>query len=402
MATGVPKIRWDNDPSTVLAGRPGQVVDLARARALRERVEFVRVGTQRTSAALNRLYWSDNLDALMALRSDPSVAGQVRLIYIDPPYATNSVFQSKAMKSAYADVLTGKQYLSFMRERVLILHDLLAEDGSIYVHLDENMVFHAKVMLDEVFGLKNFRSFITRRKCSSKNYTSKTFGDVSDYVLFYSKGDRYVWNRPKAPWSEEHADVEYPYVDEKTGRRYKRVPLHAPGVRKSACGKPWRGMKPPPGRHWKTTPDKLEELDRHGHIYWSSKGNPRKKVYLDESAGVSVTNLWLDCRDAHNQNVQITGYPTEKRYTILDRIVRASSNPGDLVLDCFAGSGTTLAAAATLGRRWIGIDNSLEAIRTTAQRLTQHHGGTDPFDVLAPKASVNAILPAIRGSFLRK
>ena len=385
MATGVPKIKWDNDPTAVVL--PGQVVDLARVRALRDRVEFACVGPQRTSAATNRLYWSDNFDALQALRDDRSIAGKVRLIYIDPPYATNSVFQSKAMKSAYSDVLTGEKYLAFLRERLVILRDLLAEDGSIYVHLDENMVFHAKVMMDEVFGLRNFRSFITRRKCSSKNYTSKTFGDVSDYVLFYSKGDRYVWNRPKAPWTEEHADVEYPYVEEKTERRYKRVPLHAPGVRKSACGKPWRGMKPPAGRHWKTTPDKLEELDRRGEIYWSSKGNPRKKVYLDESAGVSVTNLWLDCRDAHNQNVKITGYPTEKRYTILDRIVRASSNHGDLVLDCFAGSGTTLAAASTLGRRWIGVDSSLEAIRTTAERLVNHHGD-GAFEVLAPRTAM--------------
>lgn len=385
MATGVPKIQWDSDPTAVVLTE--RVVTLARVRALRKRIEYVSLSRSSPDTA-NRLYWSDNMDALLALREDGAIAGKIRLIYLDPPYATNSVFQSKAMKSAYSDVITGDKYLAFLRERLAILRDLLAEDGSIYVHLDENMVFHVKVMMDEIFGLQNFRSFITRRKCSSKNYTHKTYGDISDYILFYTKGKRWVWNRPVAPWTDEHAEKEYPYTEKETGRRYKRVPLHGPGVRNGPCGQPWRGRPPPPGRHWKTTPEKLDSLDSRGEIYWSAKGNPRKKVYLDKSLGVLVPNLWTDCRDAHNQNIKITGYPTEKSYTILDRIVRASSNRGDLVLDCFAGSGTTLAAASTLGRRWIGMDSSLEAIRTTAVRLVNHHGDT-PFEVLAPKSAMH-------------
>jgi adenine-specific DNA-methyltransferase len=129
-------------------------------------------------------------------------------------------------------------------------------------------------------------------------------------------------------------------------------------------------MLPPPGKHWQYPPDVLDEMDRQGLIYWSPNGNPRRKVYLDESSGVAVQDMWLDFRDPFNQNHRITGYPTEKNEQMLARIVAASSNRGDVVLDCFAGSGTTLAAAHSLGRRWIGVDNSVEAMRATLQRFS--------------------------------
>jgi adenine-specific DNA-methyltransferase len=334
----------------------------------------------------NHLYHGDNIGILAGLLSESQVAGKVRLIYIDPPYATNSIFQSRSLRNAYADLLTGPRYLEFVRQRLILLRELLADDGSIYVHLDENMVFQVKTVMDEIFGRKNFRNFITRKKCSSKNYTRKTYGNVADYVLFYSRSSSYVWNLPRAKWSEEHALKEYPYVEAETGRRFKKVPVHAPGVRKGETGRPWRGMHPPLGRHWKCAPSKLDELDQRGEIYWSANGNPRKKVYLDESAGVPITDIWLDCRDAHNQNVRITGYPTEKNAEMLERIVAASSNEGDLVLDCFCGSGTTLAAADGLGRRWIGVDSSWEAILASLERLL--HGPRPMSEVIgggAPK-----------------
>lgn len=150
-----------------------------------------------------------------------------------------------------------------------------------------------------------------------------------------------------------------------------KVPVHAPGVRRGETGQPWRGQLPPPGKHWQYPPSRLDEMDAGGDIYWSSSGNPRRKVYLDESSGIPVQDIWLEFRDAHNQNIKITGFPTEKPPALLERIIAASSNAGDLVLDCFTGSGTTLAVASQLGRRWIGIDNSLEAITTTLGRFTQ-------------------------------
>lgn len=317
----------------------------------------------------NRLYFGDNLGILAALLAHPSVHGQVRLVYIDPPFSTKGVFKSRSQVDAYCDLLAGAPYIEFMRRRLILLRELLADDGSIYVHLDQNMAFHIKLIMDEVFGPNNFRSWITRKKCHNKNYTRRTYGNVSDYLMFYSKTDHYVWNRPCEPWSVDHLPKEYRYVEEGTGRRYMRVPIHAPGVRNGETGKPWRGLLPPPGKHWQFPPSVLEEMDARGEIYWSPNGNPRRKVYLDESKGVPVQDIWLDMLDAHNQNVEITGYPTEKNADLLARVIEASSNAGDLVLDCFSGSGTTLVQASRLQRRWIGIDNSVEAIATTLRRF---------------------------------
>ena len=322
----------------------------------------------------NRLYYAENLSALLALLDDPDVRGKVRLVYIDPPFATRSVFQSRRQVDAYSDLLVGGHYLEFLRRRLIALRKLLSDDGSIYVHLDDKMACHAKIIMDEIFGRAQFRNLITRKKCNPKNYTRKSFGNVSDFILFYTKTDRYVWNRPIEPWTPERARKEYEYTDPQTGRRYKKVPVHAPGVRNGETGKPWRGMLPPPGKHWQYKPSTLDELDAQGEIYWSPTGNPRRKVFLDQSDGVAVQDMWLGFRDAHNQNIRITGYPTEKNPELLERIIRASTNDGDIVLDCFSGSGTTLAVADSLQRRWIGIDNGKEAIATTLQRFA--HGAS--------------------------
>jgi adenine-specific DNA-methyltransferase len=142
-------------------------------------------------------------------------------------------------------------------------------------------------------------------------------------------------------------------------------------VRHGETGKPWRGKLPPPGKHWQYPPATLDEMDARGEIYWSPTGNPRRKIYLESSEGVPLQNIWMDMRDAHNQNIHITGYPTEKPPALLARIIEASSNQGDLVMDCYAGSGTTLAVASSLGRRWIGVDRSEEAIKTMIHRF-QH------------------------------
>jgi adenine-specific DNA-methyltransferase len=322
-------------------------------------------------AAPNRLYYGDNLTVLSALTRDPAVRGHVRLVYIDPPYATKSVFQSRNQTDAYKDLLEGAHYLEFLRERLILLRELLADDGSVYVHLDENMAFLAKALMDEVFGQGNFRNWITRKKCNPKNYTRKTYGNVADYILFYTKTDNYVWHRPLDPWTEERAAKEYQYAEPGTGRRYKKVPVHAPGGRNGETGKPWRGKNPPPGKHWQYPPRTLDEMDARGEIYWSPTGNPRRKIYFDQSEGVPVQDIWLEYRDAHNQNIEVSGYPTEKNPAMLKRIIEASSNPGDIVMDCFSGSGTTLCVASQSGRRWIGVDNSREAIGTTLQRFSK-------------------------------
>jgi adenine-specific DNA-methyltransferase len=318
----------------------------------------------------NKLVYGDNLDILRyLLQSDNSLKGKVKLIYIDPPYGTNSVFQSRNQRDSYRDDLVGSHFIEFIRRRLILLRELLSEDGSIYVHLDSNMTSQIKVIMDEVFGSKNFRGFITRKKCSNKNSTRNTYGNISDYILFYSKTENFTWHRATSVWTDQKILKEYPCIDEATGRRYKKVPIHAPGIRNGETGKEWRGMLPPPGKHWQYTPEKLDEFDRNGDIYWSANGNPRRKVYLDTDKGIPVQDIWLDTQDSLNQSIKITGYPTEKNPDLLKRIIEASSNKGDIVLDCFAGSGTTLGAAQQLGRKWIGIDNSSEAIDNILKRF---------------------------------
>jgi adenine-specific DNA-methyltransferase len=337
----------------------------------------------------NRLYHADNLGVLAALVQNEEVAGKVKLVYIDPPFATAAAFESRKQEHAYDDHLVGPAFVESLRERLILIHRLLADDGSLYLHLDERMIFHFRVVLDEIFGAKNFRNCITRKKCNPKNYTRKTYGNVADYILFYSKSDSYVWNRQVEPWDEIKAMKEYQYIDE-GGRHYKKVPIHAPGVRNGETGKEWRGKMPPSGKHWQYLPATLDAMDARGEIYWSSTGNPRRKIYLENSAGIPVQDIWMDMRDAHNQNIHITGYPTEKNPALLARIIEASSNPDDLVMDCYAGSGTTLVTAAALGRKWIGVDRSDEAIRTILHRLSN---GTNRMGDFVNEQSKTSSLP---------
>jgi len=320
-------------------------------------------------SCIKRLYHADNLVVLKMLLQDGSVRNKIKLIYIDPPYNTGADFETRNHEFAYSDRFTVEEYLDFMRERLIIMKELLSDDGSIYVHLDSNMVFHVKLLMDSIFGINNFRGMITRKKCKPKNYTRKTYGNISDYILFFTKSDSPTWNRPYDKWEEDKIKKEYPFIEEVTGRRYKRVPIHAPGVRNGATGSEWRGMLPPSGKHWQYTPEKLDELDANNEIYWSSNGNPRRKVYFDQSRGIPVQDIWLDFLDVNNQNSLQTGYPTEKNLDMIKRIIEASSDKGDLIMDCFAGSGTTLVAANELDRQWIGIDIGDVAIQTIKKRL---------------------------------
>lgn len=321
------------------------------------------------SAQGNVFYYGDNLDVLLFLLHS-GYKEKINLIYIDPPFATDSSFVNRKQKQAYQDSLIGGEYVEFLRERLLVMRELLSDTGSIYLHLDHKMAFNMKIIMDEIFGEENCRAFITRKKCSTKNYTKNTYGNISDYIMFYSKTSDYTWNRPYDPWDYDRMVEQYPCVDEKTGKRYKKVPVHAPGVRYGETGKEWHGMKPPAGKHWQYTPEKLDAMDKAGEIYWSPTGNPRRKVFCDPDKGIPIQDIWLNYRDSINQADKTTGYPTEKNLSMLKMIVAASSNPGDLVLDCFAGSGTTLAAAFEANRAWIGVDNSEESLKAILKRFT--------------------------------
>jgi adenine-specific DNA-methyltransferase len=217
--------------------------------------------------------------------------------------------------------------------------------------------------MDEIFGRKNFRNDITRIKCNPKNFNRKAYGNIKDLILFYSKSENPVWNNPKMSFSEEDEIRLFKKIDNQ-GRRYATIPLHAPGETKNGnTGKEWRGIKPPKGRHWRSEPKILEELDQQGLIEWSVNGVPRKKIFLDEKDGKKTQDIW------EFKDPQYPQYPTEKNIDLLKFIINASSNEGGLVLDCFCGSGTTLVAAQQLKRYWIGIDESMAAIKVTQKKL---------------------------------
>lgn len=320
----------------------------------------------------NLLIQGDNVKAMRGLL--PEYRGKVDLVYIDPPFATNGHFRigeervgtvssSNHDALAYSDTLVGPEFLEFLRERLVLLRELLSDHGSIYLHIDYKVGHYVKVLMDEVFGRKNFRNDITRIKCNPKNFSRKAYGNIKDLILFYSKSDDVIWNDPSLPFSEEDVARLFKKVD-KDRRRYTTIPLHAPGETvEGPTGKAWRGMKPPRGRHWRSDPKVLEKWDKAGLVEWSASGVPRKKIYADERLGKKMQDIW------EFKDPQYPKYPTEKNLELLKFIIEASSEPGSLVLDCFCGSGTTLVAAQELGRGWIGIDSSAQAIKVTRERL---------------------------------
>ena len=324
----------------------------------------------------NRLIHGDNLAVLSEFCRDKEVAGRVTLAYLDPPFATDQQYRSGTQRTAtvssskhdrvaYEDRLSSAEYLEFLRQRLLLLGELLSESGSVYVHIGIQMAHYVRVILDEVFGQENFLSEIVRVKCNPKNFPRRAYGNIKDTVLFYSKAGRHVWNESREPMTAEELERLFPRVDAE-GRRYTTTPLHAPGeTEKGSTGAIWKGMRPPRGRHWRSDPEELTALDAQGRIEWSARGNPRKKIFAEDIArvGKKRQDIWVF------KDPQYPSYPTEKNLRLLETLVLASSNPGDVVLDCFAGSGTTLVAAEMHRRRWIGVDSSPLAIRETTARL---------------------------------
>lgn len=334
--------------------------------------ERARLVAKSGHGAVSKLIHADNLAAMRALL-DQGLAGKIGLVYIDPPFATNSEFRigtgrtrsissSKDDAIAYSDMLVDDAFLGFLWERLVLLRELMSDTGSIYLHIDYKIGHYVKVLMDEVFGRENFRNDIARIKCNPKNFDRKAYGNVKDLILFYSKTGTPTWNDPRVvPGDSDHA--RFNKVDG-NGRRYTTIPLHAPGeTMNGATGQAWRGMLPPPGRHWRSKPDVLEQLEKAGLIEWSKNGVPRKRIYADEHKGKKQQDIW------EFKDPQYPSYPTEKNLDMLKLLVGASSAEGDIVVDCFAGSGTTLHAAHDLGRRFIGIDQSPHAIDSASRRL---------------------------------
>jgi 16S rRNA G966 N2-methylase RsmD len=327
----------------------------------------------------NRLVLGDNLQVLKTL-FEMKERGEllnadgtpgVRLCYIDPPFATKREFRGKRGQAAYRDRVEGTEFIEFLRRRLIFIHELLAKDGVLYLHLDTNKVHYMKVLLDEIFGPENFRTEIIWKRSSAHSDTKqgrRQHGRIHDTILFYSKGPQWTWNPLYTDYDPAYVSEFYRYVEEDTGRTYRLGDLTAakPG---GDTQYEFHGRKPYKGRYWAYSREKMEELCSRGLIHFPDdpKGVPSFKRYLDEQPGVSLQDIWLDIKPVPPS--ERTDFPTQKPRALLERIIRSSTAEGDLVLDCFGGSGTTAVEAEALGRRWIAIDCGKLAVYTTQQRL---------------------------------
>jgi len=341
----------------------------------------------------NRLIWGDNLLIMGSLLKE--FAGKINLIYIDPPFATGDDFSfevrigdqeitkepSALEVKAYRDTWgKGMQsYLQMMYDRLVLMKELLADNGSIYVHLDWRMSSYIRQILDEIFGEGNFQNEIYWKRTTARA-GSEYYNNIVDNILFYTKSERAKWNQQYTDYSEEYIETMFRGV-EKNGRRYRESPLTAPGRSGGRSGEVWRGIDPSKvgkGRHWaipgyvlKELSDKakkdtilaLGELDKLGRLTWSSNKMPNIKQYQDELKGVELQNIWLDIGIAKGE------YPTQKPQPLLERIIQSSSDEGDIVADFFCGSGTTGVVAEKLGRKWVMSDLGRFAIHTSRKRL---------------------------------
>jgi DNA modification methylase len=364
---------------------PFQTVETVNESAQERQRSLEMFSAGRDTEWRNRLIWGDKKYVLPSLL--PEFAGKVDLIYIDPPFDTGADFSIStavpnddesddedvaAMFTKPASILEQKayrdtwgrgldSYLEWFYEAAVFLRELLADSGSIYIHLDWHVGHYAKVVLDEVFGNTSFQNNIIWKRGPGKSHPH-SFGHNADYILFYTKTDSYVWHKQYQELSEAYLDS---FKEDAKGE-YVTTPLHS--------GKPaknvpvWRGVRPPHGRGWAYKIPTLEEFEKEGRIEWSSEGIPRLKRYLGEIPGAVVQEIWTDVKPVMGKSADYV-YATQKPDALLERIIQASSDDGGLVLDCFAGSGTTAAVAERLCRRWIACDLGRFAIHTTRKRL---------------------------------
>lgn len=327
----------------------------------------------------NMLIGGDNLPALRRLK-DMKAEGLltsadgtdgVRLVYIDPPFASEEDYETKSGTIAYADKVAGAKFIESLRKRIVLLRGVMADDSTIFVHLDTRKSHYIKVILDEVFGEQGFRNEVIWKRTNART-TADRWPRVHDVILVYALGNGSVFIPELVP--AEVSKAPHTLITGKDGLKYQTYELTAPGVtRDGDSGAPWKGFSPSAmGRHWANSTTVREEWDRLGLIHWPGRnGFPRRLAdtpYRHEDRMVPVSDVWTDI-DRLNQADKSRVYPTQKPEDLLKRILESSSKEGDLVLDCFAGSGTALAVAEKLGRRWIGVDLGLNSIYTIQKRL---------------------------------
>ncbi len=337
----------------------------------------------------NKLIWGDNkliLSSLKsgALRRQIEDAGGLKLIYIDPPFDVGADFSmdieiggetfhkepNLLEQIAYRDTWGrgADSFISMIYERLVLMRDLLAEDGSIYVHCDWRLVGALRTVMEEVF--QNIENIISWKRSALAAGVKTQWRNSQDFILYFSKTGQHTFNPQFGEYSES-SKKHYSRKDEKGMHRV--VPLMASGRSSGETGQIWRGVDPNKrgknGMHWLKKIEVLEKLDAEGLVVWNSKGIPELKYYSEEAKGVYISDFWDDIDVINSMADEYQGYNTQKPEALLERIIKASSNEGDLVADFFCGSGTTAAVAEKLGRKWIASDLGKFAIHTTRKRL---------------------------------
>jgi DNA modification methylase len=335
----------------------------------------------------NKLIWGDNKLILSSLKNGPlreeiEKQGGIKLIYIDPPFDVGADFSMDIEiggdtftkkpnileEIAYRDTW-GKgadSFIAMIYERLVLMRDLLAEDGSIYVHMGPTVNHYVRAVLDEVFGRNSFSNEIIWRRAFGHSDSTK-YGIIHDVILFYSKSFKRTWNQVLQPAEKEYIDTFFDQYDEQRGERYQRLSLSAGGLSGGGYRYEYKGAD----TLWRCPIETLRKHDSEGRLHWPKKegGVPRLKKYESEHEGVPLQDIWTDISKIHNQSSELTGYATQKPEALYERIIKASSNEGDMVADFFCGSGTTAAVAEKLRRKWIICDLGKFAIHTTRKRL---------------------------------
>ena len=351
------------------------------------------MGGRQVKGWTNKLIWGDNkliLSSLKsgALRRQIEDAGGLKLIYIDPPFDVGANFSmdieiggetfhkepNLLEQIAYRDTWGrgADSFIAMIYERLILMRDLMHSDGSIYVHMGPNVNHLVRCVADEVFGrIYHLNEIIWRRAFAHSD--SSRCGIIHDVILLYSKSEQWTWNEVRQDADPEYVETFFDSYDEVRKKRYQRISLTAPGITKNGqSGMPWRDIDPSAiGRHWAKSHEEMDRLDREQRIHWPKKGVPRLKRFEDEYQGMVIQDIWTDVNKIHNQATEATGYDTQKPEALLERILKSSSNEGDLVADFFCGSGTTAAVAEKLGRKWIATDLGKFGIHTTRKRLIQ-------------------------------
>lgn len=330
---------------------------------------------------MNKIFWGDNLQVMSHLLKE--YRGQIQLIYIDPPFDSRADYKkqikiknktaigdtSSFEEKQYSDIWTNDEYLQFMYERIILIRELLSDTGMLFLECDPTRGHYIKIILDEIFGQDNFVNQIIWKRTFSHGdmgQGAKHLGRLHDNIFLYRKSSNVKLNTVYTPYSEKYINDFYKYTDE-SGRKYRLVSLLGPGG--AAKGNPFYeflGVS----RYWVHSKAKMQELYEKGIIIQTKPGSvPQKKRYLDEAPGVPLQDIWVGIAAVQGGALENQNYPTQKPEALLERIIQLGSNPGDIVFDCFMGSGTTQAVAMKLGRRFIGADINLGAIQTTTKRL---------------------------------